>query len=235
MPTDIFLTRKSAGQWVKYDQVIDVTLTGSTQFYSGVTADHTTGIFTIPGASLIVNQIVVFESLTGGTGLNLSMPYYVIAASGGTTCQLALQPGGTATTFSSDVTAGTISLRIAELQVWSTGYRDIFNFNISPPVGGSQTAGIGAENWNQIPLGSTSLRTCNGVVATEVQVNNAGEVGVLAVGLTNSDDINHSPIRQTLLNYTAWRFDRGSSVTPRYLYAMWQDGDIIADNPPQTP
>jgi hypothetical protein len=218
MADDLYLLRKNAGQWIKYTAVIDLTLTGATQYYSGVTGNHSTGVITIPGSALIVNETVVFTSLTGGLGILLNMPYYVITAAGGSTCQLSTEPGGTAIAFTTDITAATLSLRSSELQIWSPTYRDIF------PASMQLQSTLSAQ--------SAALAVPPIEVATLV----GGGYYFNPAGFTssNSDDVGHNPLRQTLLNYTAWRFDRGSGMAPRYLYAMWQDGDIIADNPPQT-
>ena len=47
-----------------------------------------------------------------------------------------------------------------------------------------------------------------------------------------SDDVAHEGLRQTQLTVSHWRIDRGSSFTPRYIYATWADGDTWADFPP---
>jgi len=55
------------------------------------------------------------------------------------------------------------------------------------------------------------------------------------VTLTNeSDEVAHQPLRQTSLARSFWKFDRGASVEPRYLYAEYLLGDQILDNPPET-
>ena len=51
---------------------------------------------------------------------------------------------------------------------------------------------------------------------------------------SRSDELAHANLRQSLINRTHWKFDRGATALPRYLYATWLDGDIIADNPPET-
>lgn len=49
-----------------------------------------------------------------------------------------------------------------------------------------------------------------------------------------SDEVSHWALRQTQLTISFWKIDRGASVSPRYLYAQYQEGDIFARNPPQT-
>lgn len=49
-----------------------------------------------------------------------------------------------------------------------------------------------------------------------------------------SDELAHANLRQSLINRTHWKFDRGTSALPRFLYATWLDGDVISDNPPET-
>lgn len=51
---------------------------------------------------------------------------------------------------------------------------------------------------------------------------------------SKSDELAHANLRQSLLNKTHWKFDRGTSSLPRFLYATWLDGDVISDNPPET-
>ena len=54
---------------------------------------------------------VVFTALTGGAGLSINTPYYVIAANlASTTLQVSATPGGSAVNFSTDITAGTMSV-----------------------------------------------------------------------------------------------------------------------------
>lgn len=55
------------------------------------------------------NDIVVFGALTGGTGLSIDTPYYVIAANlASTTFQVSATQGGAAINFTTDITAGSV-------------------------------------------------------------------------------------------------------------------------------
>ncbi len=59
----------------------------------------------------VAGDQVVFTALTGGTGLSTNTPYFVIAANlGSTTLQVSATPGGAAVNFTTDITAGTMSV-----------------------------------------------------------------------------------------------------------------------------
>src|SRR3990172_3925347 len=63
--------------------------------------------------TLADGDAVIFSAITGGTGLAINIPYYVISTTTvndeGRTFKLSLTKGGAAINFSSDVTAGTIA------------------------------------------------------------------------------------------------------------------------------
>ena len=66
----------------------------------------------------VAGDIVVFDALTGGTGLVVGQRYYVIAANlAATTFQVSLTAGGSAALFSADITAGTVRKNGAPLFV----------------------------------------------------------------------------------------------------------------------
>jgi len=63
-------------------------------------------------------DIVVFDALTGGTGLVVGQRYYVIAGNlGAQTFQVSLTAGGAAVNFTADITAGTVRKNGAPLFV----------------------------------------------------------------------------------------------------------------------
>lgn len=70
------------------------------------------------GHGFVVGQEVRFLTLTGGSGLFVGVPYYVIAGNfGADTFQVSTVPGGTAVNFATDVSAATIAPPVAG-QAW---------------------------------------------------------------------------------------------------------------------
>jgi hypothetical protein len=66
-------------------------------------------IDTTTAHALVAGNTVEFSALTGGTGLNVNVGYFVIAANlGSTTLQVSTVEGGAAVNFSTDITAGTL-------------------------------------------------------------------------------------------------------------------------------
>lgn len=237
--TDIFLCRKN-GRFFKYDAVEAVSLTGSIQTYSGVTGVDSTDVVTISGATLSDGLQITFSQLTGGSNLSTGRTYFTRDSSG-STCKLAEYVGGAAVNLGSNITAGNAIVQSDELRVWSAEYRDIFQntTELLAATGINQTAGF--------PLVAGSTFQASAAVVPTVFMGGGGSttylaavVGGLSVrGTTDllvsvSDEINHRPLRQTFLPRTHWKFDMGSSVSPRYLYAEWQTGDAVTPNPPNT-
>lgn len=73
---------------------------------TGVTA---TDIFTSAAHGFAAGNVVMFSGLTGGSGIVVGRPYFVIAANLATnTFQVSLIPAGTAIDLGTDVTAGTV-------------------------------------------------------------------------------------------------------------------------------
>jgi hypothetical protein len=112
-----------------------------------------------------------------------------------------------------------------EIEVWSAEYRDIFT-----PTGLSLTAS---------GVTGSSAPTMTAIKATDIAVSSSGGINPLTIVTgtavaTDSDEIAHEGLRQTKLPRTAWKFDFGASVAPRYAYAFVELGDIIANNPPET-
>ena len=249
MASDIFLYRKDR-RWQKVSKVQEVSLTGGQTAYASVSGNATTNVVTITGATLANGMLVAFTSITGGTGLSTGVAYYVIDASGAT-CKLSLTQGGAAIDFTTNITAGSVIVAIDEMRVWSGEYRDIFD-NTNGPL---QQAGT----YTKDPTGGASRDVYASAAVTNaagiallpqnpVTVEKAGESdrgganavytgifeSVAGFSVSLSDELAHFPLRQTLLNRTFWKFDRGTSISPRYLYAEYMQGDQILDNPPET-
>jgi hypothetical protein len=66
-----------------------------------------TDVITAVGHNFTANQVVRFDSLTGGNNLNTSTPYFVCDISGDT-FKVSTTSGGGAVNFTTDITAGTI-------------------------------------------------------------------------------------------------------------------------------
>lgn len=216
MPADLYLIRKTQ-QWAKYTAVEALTLTGAISVFGSITS--VLGTITVPGSALVVDSQVVFNSIAGGAGLTANTAYWVITASG-TSITLSATRGGAAVTVTTNITAGSITVQTDEMRVWSSEYRDIFSSAGQIPMVGSQAT-----------QGSTPASiTGPGLFSIAIDL----PVTVTPIIIENSDEVAHASLRQSLLNRTMWKFDRGASAGPRYLYAYVQEGDIVADNPPET-
>lgn len=248
MASDIFLYRKDR-RWQKVSKVQEVSLTGGQTAYASVSGNATTNVVTITGATLANGMLVAFTSITGGAGLSTGVAYYVIDASGAT-CKLSLTQGGAAIDFTTNITAGSVIVAIDEMRVWSGEYRDIFDSTNGPlQQAGSYTNGPDDnQNTTQVTA-SAAVTNTGGIVLlpqNPVTVATAGSTyngratntglfeSVAGFSVSLSDELAHFPLRQTLLNRTFWKFDRGTSISPRYLYAEYMQGDQILDNPPET-
>lgn len=236
--TTLYLIRSSNLTYAKQESVVDVFLSSKGTAYASVTGVASTDVVTITGATLANGMLVTLTSLTGGSGASTGVGYYAIDASGAT-CKLSLTPGGTAINFTTDITAGSVIVQAAPMQVWSTEFRDIFDSTVSAKAAPDSAVYAPGDPFT----GETT--TFNGaLVPTSVDIKKYAEstgpvsqygLFVETASTSGSDDILHLPLRQTLLNRSFWIFDRGASATPRYLPAEYQEGDIIATSPPNTP
>ena len=228
--SDLYLYRKDR-RWQKVSKVQEVSLTGGQTAYASVTGVASTNVVTITGATLVNGTLVNFTSLSGGSGLSAGVGYYVIDASGAT-CKLALTQGGSAIDFTTDITSGSVIVSIDEMRVWSAEFRDQFSntttlwpTTVSPAVAPGSFVGAAAVVPTVFGGGGANAVTGTGGLAV---------TGTTDLTASVSDEIAHVPLRQSVLNRTFWKFDRGSSVSPRYLYAEYLQGDQIFDNPPET-
>lgn len=230
MATDLFLIRKNQ-TFAKYSQVEGISLTSSTTYAtSGITGNATTNFLTGTIAAPAAGSLVYFSALTGGTGLSTNQMYYVLSPSGND-FKLTETPGGSEVNFSSNVTAATMTvLADDEIKVWSSEYRDMFATQGSVDGGVQSTFPIASQfSFPGIGAGtaSTDVAYVSGI-ASGADATFTPTVSVM------SDEAAHAPLRQTLLKRTHWKFDMGATITPRYLYASWQDGDTIANNAPDS-
>lgn len=236
MPTDIYLIRKNQN-FAKYKQAEEVTLTSSESYsFTGITATYSVSnnkTITFPSSIQMppAGAQAYFSSLTGGTGLSANRMYY-IANPTATTFELQSIPGTTAT-FSNSITAGTlVVLADDEIKVWSSEYRDTFATQGSVASESSAATFPIASQFSFPGVGS-------GTASTTVTYNTGGIASGANTSFTptvtvSSDEAAHAPLRQTLLKRTHWKIDMGATLTPRYLYACWQDGDTWASTPPDT-
>lgn len=118
-----------------------------------------------------------------------------------------------------------------EIEVWSGEYRDIFSTSISL-AGASLPSTYSAPGMVSSLLAQTQNFTVNPGTPGGI-VTNTYEVTPTPSSIV-SDETAHEPLRQTALKRTCWKFDYGATATPRYGYAFVMDGDIIANNPPET-
>ena len=79
------------------------------QPFTGVTSTGSPDTFTKTAHGLSNGDRVLFSNVTGGTGLAIRTPYYVINATSNT-FQIATTAGGSAVDLSSNVTAGTVDI-----------------------------------------------------------------------------------------------------------------------------
>lgn len=245
MATDIYLIRKNQ-TFAKYSQVEEVDLTSSASYgVVGLSADITNNTISCPSGIPNPNSgvLVYFDSLPVGTGLTDNRLYYVINS--GATFQVASTVDGGPVDLLAVLTGATMTvLSDDEMKVWSSEYRDQFASTISSINSGpAQESGVVSFNSSMsapaiLEKGETrsgarpplEALVCPDIVACQYDSYQQTSPTIGA----KSDELAHVPLRQSLLKKTHWKFDRGASVAPRYLYAVWADGDIIADNPPDT-
>jgi len=222
--SDVYLIRKTNGTFAKFSGASAVSLTGQVTAYGSITGSASGNTVTIPGSSLLVGTGVTFTTLTGGSGLTTGVKYYVVNVSG-TDYKLATSQGGTFIDITTNITAGTLLIQTDELMVWSTEFRDVFT--------ATGTTYKLSNEWTSVTIPTMSGTLMSGVTATTgggIGFDTGNVTGDLVN--TNSDEVAHAALRQTFLSRTHWKFTMSSGPSP--LYATWADGDIIANNPPNT-
>ena len=239
--TNLYLIRNNNLTWAKYSNVVDVFLSTKETPYASVAGVASTNVVTITGATLVDGMVVVFPTLTGGSGIAAGAPYYTVNSSG-STCKLAQTPGGSVVGLGTDITSATAIVSSDSMRAWSSEYRDIFT--ASTPIQTDLAEADASGNWyggqevtSPVAALPTGLKNYDSVVNAPGTQAEATEWRLTADAFTASvsDEINHFPLRQTLLQKTFWLFDMGASAQPRYLPAEYQEGDIIATSPPQVP
>jgi len=114
------------------------------------------------------------------------------------------------------------ALTVDVLAVMSSEFRDTFSSAAS--IAPAASASVNPSSISG-PF-SASVLTFSSLV-TDVKTVTVSTTAI-------SDEVAHTALRQTSLSRTFWKFDIGAAATPRYLYAWVLEGDIIANNPPET-
>lgn len=222
MASNIYLIRKNGNpRSVQYTQVENVYLSGLRTAHAAVSGDAGTGVVTITGSTIADGMQIIFTSLTGGSGVSTGVAYFAVNSSGAT-CQLATTEGGSAIALGTNITAGSVIVVAQQMRVWSSEFRDIFTPD------GIKYGELGLITSNS--LRTMTAATVSGLTYTPGSPPETS--GTLAA--SDSDEIGHHPLRQTFVNRSFWVFDLGSSHQPRYLYAEYQPGDVIANNAPSS-
>jgi hypothetical protein len=123
----------------------------------------------------------------------------------------------------SDATAVALTTAADELKIWSGEFRDIFS-----------ATGTNYVDSSGVSLASIIVPTMTGALMGSITPS-ATAYGPSVVGPltpTNSDEVGHVALRQTLLSRTHWKITTSTGPSP--LYATWADGDIFSNNPPET-
>jgi hypothetical protein len=232
--SDVVLIRKTNGTYATFTGCTAVSLTGQVTAYSSVTGVAATDIVTITGLTCVDGTAITFTSLSGGAGLSTGVKYYLVNSSG-STAKLATSQGGTAINITTNITAGTLLIQTDELMVWSSEFRDIFGglgvqgaADAGSSGGASYTAALGAPQGYGIYADPN--QPIDGALVSSGIAFSAYLAGTPKG--TVSDEVGHASLRQTFLARTHWKFTMSAGPSP--LYATWADGDIIANNPPNT-
>lgn len=123
-----------------------------------------------------------------------------------------------------------IDVTLETEEVWSSEFRDIFSSSVN--INGNSSVALTGSSSSS---GSGSFPGIVDFSVNNEQITLAEHVSnsTLTV-ISQSDEVAHAPLRQTLLTRTFWKFDRGAGAVPRFLYAEYMQGDQILDNPPET-
>lgn len=232
----VYLIRRTNGTFAKYADALSVSLTGQTAAYGSVSGSATADTITVPGSAFLVGYSVTFTSLLPGEGAGLTtgVKYYIVNVSG-TSYKLATNQSGSVIDITTDITVAAILVQTDELLVWSTEYRDIFaGLGVQGASEPKSQSGVSYNAPFGAPQGYGIYADPNQGITTELVASGIGSVAYLAgqPKATVSDEVGHNPLRQTFLPRTHWKFTMSTGPSP--LYATWADGDIIANNPPNT-
>ena len=231
MAIDLYLIRK-LGTFAPYENVESVTLTSNgIADFTGVTGVAATNIITVLNFTPQNGDAFVFTAKTGGSGLTTGTTYYFGDVSGSTFKAYTAASGGTVVPLTTNIPAGPIRVLTDDLRVWSAEFRDTFSDTGAPWY--AYESGV-LTKW-QLVEGQAGVsvlpNSLEPTLFTGTIPFSDTQVAASAVTASITDEKTHTPLRQTLLKRTHWRFDI-EGFGP--LYATWADGDIIATNPPNT-
>jgi hypothetical protein len=141
--------------------VVEDTVTALT----GITGDAGTDIITATGSAFANGQRVRFTALTGGAGLNTTTNYFVINVSGAT-FQLSTTDGGSASLFTTNITAGTLlNAHVVQplVQIRNAASDTNSSIILSPKGDGSIIAG-------PVPDGTSTGSNARGAYVVDLQL-----------------------------------------------------------------
>lgn len=140
------------------------------------------------------------------------------------------------------------AITVEVLNVMSQEFRDLFDYEATTRLYGTYSRPSVTPPYPTETFHTTEDFTSSGVTL----VPDTGNLVLHQIGMTDgsgnnqysgikytstsmaptvSDEVAHHDLRQTQLDITHWKIDRGASFIPRYIYATWADGDTWADYP----
>jgi hypothetical protein len=214
MASELYLIRKD-GRFAKFSKVESVELTSGrlAAIFTGSISDTTLTVTAVSSGTIRVGMRLT----SSGTISDNTSIIALGTGSGGTGTYIV----STLQTRSSATLTGTGDTD--SMMVWSSEFRDL---GFTPTL----ATGAGYADTNRIS--ALNVYVAETAVVTASSIGESPQVNTGAVKARLPDNISHHPLRQSLLFRTHWQFDRGASSAPRYLYATWERGDVIADNPP---
>ena len=222
----IFLIRETQ-IFIPYTGCTNVEVTSTPVAYGSVTGLETTDVISVPGSTPVEGDTWVFTALVGGSSLTTGVRYFVRDVSG-SDFKLAEYQGGPAIGFTTDITSGSSGLlQPSEILIWSSEFRDIFT-----PIGFTlSTAAFGGTQGASLATMSAALALDPVLEPAVGSPSTPGYISGTPV-VTNSDEIGHVPLRQTLLPRSYWKFIMEAG--PAALYAEVLPGDVLSNNAPNS-
>lgn len=214
MASELYLIRKD-GRFAKFSKVEAVELTSGRleAVFTGSISDTTLTVTAVSSGTIRVGMAL---TSSGTISDNTTITEFVTGTGGTGTYRI--NPSQTRASATLTGTGDTDSML-----VWSSEFRDL---GFTPTIGTS-SLGIDAGY-----LGIDPVYFDQGGGEVFVSATGRPQMSPARAKAKLPDNISHHPLRQSLLFRTHWQFDRGASSAPRYLFAAWERGDVIADNPP---
>lgn len=142
-----------------------------------------------------------------------------------------------------------VAITVENLNVMSQEYRDLFNYSSTNTLYGTYSKPSLAPPSYPIE----TYQTTENIQSSGVTIiPDTGNLILRQIGFTDgagnfqgtgikyssstmaptvSDEVAHHGLRQTELEITHWKIDRGTDIVPRYIHVTWADGDAWADYP----